>query len=107
MNEAHVGVRTIGDQVNFTLSGDIDLANAADVEAQLTAAIRNRATRVTMDLGGVTYLDSAGLQVVFALTVRLRRLQIDMRVIAPEGSPARHAIEMAGMASIAEIEPSA
>jgi hypothetical protein len=44
---------------------------------------------------------------VFALTVTLRRLQIDMRVIAPEGSPARHAIEMAGMASIAEIEPSA
>jgi|SoiMetStandDraft_5_1073268.scaffolds.fasta_scaffold66114_1 anti-anti-sigma factor len=107
MNEAHVGVRTIGDQVNFTLSGDIDLANAADVEAQLTAAIRNRATAVTLDLGEVTYLDSAGLQVVFALTVTLRRLQIGMRVIAPEDSPARHAIEMAGMASMTEIQPSA
>ena len=107
MNDASVDVRTSGDRVHFTISGDVDLANAADVEAELTAAIRNRATGVTMDLGGVTYLDSAGLQVVFALTVRLRRLQIDMRVIAPEGSPARHAIEMAGMASIAEIEPSA
>ena len=107
MNDARVDVRTSGDRVHFTLSGDIDLANAADVEADLRAAIHNRATGVTLDLGEVTYLDSAGLQVVFALTVALRRLQIEMRVIAPEGSPARHAIEMAGMASITEIRPSA
>jgi anti-anti-sigma factor len=106
VNDARVDVRTSGDRVHFALSGDIDLANAADVEAELTAAIRNRATSVTLDLGDVTYLDSAGLQVVFALTVALRRLQIDVRVIAPEGSPARHAIEMAGMASITEIQSS-
>lgn len=106
MNHASVEVSTTGDRVHFTISGDVDLANAADVEDELTTAIRNRATGVTLDLGGVTYLDSAGLQVVFALAVTLRRLQIDMRVVAPEGSPARHAIEMAGMASIAEIEPS-
>ena len=107
MNDASVDVRTSGDRVHFTISGDVDLANAADIEADLTDAIRNRATGVTLDLTGVTYLDSAGLQVVFALTVSLRRLQIDIRVIAPEGSPALHAIEMAGMASIVEIEPSA
>lgn len=106
MNHARVEVTTTGDRVHFTISGDVDLANAADVEEELTTAIRNRATGVTLDLGGVTYLDSAGLQVVFALAVTLRRLQIDMRVVAPEGSPARHAIDMAGMASIAEIEPS-
>ena len=107
MNDARVDVRASGDRVHFTVSGDVDLSNAADIEAELTAAIRNRATGVTLDLGGVTYLDSAGLQVVFALTITLRRLQIDMRILAPEGSPARHAIEMAGMASIAEIEPTA
>jgi anti-anti-sigma factor len=107
VNDARVDVSTSGDRVHFAISGDVDLANAADVEAQLTKAIRNRATGVTLDLSDVTYLDSAGLQVVFALTVSLRRLQIDIRVVAPEGSAARHAIEMAGMASITEIEPSA
>jgi anti-anti-sigma factor len=107
MNEARVDVRTNGDRVHFTISGDVDLANAGDIEAQLTQAIRNRATGVTLDLSDVTYLDSAGLQVVFALTVSLRRLQIAFRVIAPKGTAARHAIEMAGMASITEIEPSA
>lgn len=106
MNEARVSVRTAGDRVHFTVSGDVDLANASNVEAELTAAIPNRATSVTLDLSDVTYLDSAGLQIVFALTVQLRRLQIDLRVIAPEDSAARHAMDMAGMASLANIEPS-
>lgn len=107
MNNADVEVTTTGDRVHFRISGDVDLANAAAVEARLMSAIRNRSTGVTLDLGAVTYLDSAGLQVVFSLTVRLRRLQIETVVVAPEGSPARHAIEMAGMASITEIQPSA
>ena len=72
-----------------------------------TTAIRNRAESVTLDLGGVTYMDSAGLQVVFALAVTLRRLQIALRVVAPDGSVARHAIEMAGMGSITAERPSA
>ena len=100
MNEARVHVQTDGDRVRFAIAGDVDLANAADVEAQLTRAVHNRATQVTLDLGDVTYIDSAGLQVVFALAVSLRRLQIDLRVRAPEGTAAHHAIEMAGMASI-------
>jgi anti-anti-sigma factor len=106
VNEARISAETDGDHVRLAVSGDIDLANAANVESQLAAAIPNRSTTVDLDLAGVTYLDSAGLQVVFALTVKLRRLQIDLRILAPEGSAARHAIDMAGMGSLADIEPS-
>ena len=103
MNDVQVSVETEGDRVCLSISGDVDLSNAAAVETQLTTAIPNWASAVELDLREVTYLDSAGLQVVFALTVKLRRLQIDLRIVAPEDSPARHAIEMAGMASIAHI----
>ena len=106
MTDGRVSVRTSGDRVRFTLSGDVDLANASTIEAELTAAIPNRATGVTLDLSDVTYLDSAGLQLVLGLTVKLRRLQIEIRIIAPEDTPARHAIDMAGMASIPDLEPS-
>lgn len=104
MNEASVTAETDGDRVRIAVSGDVDLANASDVEAKVRAAITNRATTVDLDLGKVTYLDSAGLQVVFALTVKLRGLQIDLRVLAPDDTPARHAIDMAGMGSIVRIE---
>jgi anti-anti-sigma factor len=106
VNEAHIRVaRSDGDQLHLAVSGDIDLANAPTVEGELAAAIPNLATAVELDLGDVSYLDSAGLHVLFALTVKLRRLQIGLRIRAPEGSPARHAIEMAGMGSIAHIDP--
>lgn len=105
MNEAQLDVNADGDRIRIDVSGDVDLANASEVEARVTAAIPNHATAVDLDLGGVTYLDSAGLQIVFALTVKLRRLQIDLRIVAPDGTPARHAIDMAGMGSIANIEP--
>jgi anti-anti-sigma factor len=104
VNEAIVSVKTEGDHVRIDIAGDVDLSNASNVEAQLTAAIPNWATTVDLDLGRVTYLDSAGLQVVFALTVKLRRLQIELRILSPEGTAARHAIDMAGMGSIAHIE---
>lgn len=106
MNDARVVVHADGDHVHLDVSGDVDLSNASDVETQLMAAIPNRATDVDLDLDEVTYLDSAGLQVVFALTVKLRRLQIDLRILAAEGTPARHAIDMAGMSSIANIDQS-
>ncbi len=105
MNEATLAVTTDGDHVSIGLAGDVDLANAYELEARLAAAIPNHATAVDLDLGRVTYLDSAGLQIVFALTVKLRRLQIDLRILAPEHTAARHAIDMAGMGSIARIEP--
>jgi anti-anti-sigma factor len=104
VNEADVAVEVDGDRVRIDVSGDVDLANASDVEAKVTAAITNRATTVDLDLGKVTYLDSAGLQIVFALTVKLRGLQIGLRILAPMDTPARHAIDMAGMGSIARIE---
>jgi anti-anti-sigma factor len=106
VNEARVDVMGESDRVCIDVSGDVDLANASDVEAGITAAIPNHATTVDLDLSNVTYLDSAGLQVVFALTVKLRRLQIDLRIISPPGTPARHAIDMAGLGSVAHIDPS-
>jgi anti-anti-sigma factor len=105
VNEAHIHVDEVDDSVRLTVSGDIDLANAPTVETDLASAIPNHTTAVELDLRGVTYLDSAGLHVLFALSVKLRRLQIDLRILAPAGSPARHALEMAGMESIARIEP--
>jgi anti-anti-sigma factor len=105
VNEARIRVDEVDDRVRLAVSGDIDLANAPSVETELAGAIPNRATAVELDLADVSYLDSAGLHVLFALAVKLRRLQIDLRILAPDGSAARHAIEMAGMGSMARIEP--
>ncbi|MBN2622313.1 MAG: STAS domain-containing protein [Acidimicrobiales bacterium] len=105
MNEARVDAHLDGDTVQVALAGDVDLSNAHLVRAELDAAIPNHVVGVDLDLGAVTYIDSSGLQVLFALSVQLRRLQIELLITAPPRSPARHAIEMAGMTSIARIAP--
>lgn len=104
MIEANVEVRADGDQVRLLLSGDVDLSNAPEVQDRVSSAIPNHATDVDLDLTNVTYLDSAGLQIIFSLAVQLRRLQIGLKVIAPQRTPAGHAIAMSGMASLAHVE---
>lgn len=107
MNEVQVDVHTRGDAIRIALIGEIDLSNASGVESAVVSAISNRTTEVDLDLSDVGYLDSAGLRVVYSLALRLRRAQIGLRITSPLGSPARRAIEVSGMTTIAPLEPSA
>ncbi len=103
MNETRITINTDGGRVVISVTGDVDLSNADQLEREAVAAIANDTLDVVLDLGRVGYLDSAGLRVVYSLTSRLRRLQIDFAVAAPEGSPARRVIEMTGMAAVAPL----
>ena len=53
--------------VVVTVQGDIDASAARDFRAALTAAAATGKPRILVDLGEVTFLDSAGLAVVFGL----------------------------------------
>ncbi len=86
--------------VRAELTGEVDLSNAEGVESALLEAIDSRTTRVWIDLRNVSYLDSAGLRVLFLLAERLRVAQTELEVTAPAGSAARLAIEVSGMAEI-------
>jgi anti-sigma B factor antagonist len=54
-----------------TVDGEIDLATAGQFDQALQAAAGN-ALRVTVDLTGVTYLDSAAIRVLFEHAARVR-----------------------------------
>ena len=105
VNEVQVEVHTRGDAIRIALIGEIDLSNASEVESAVVSAISNHTTEVDLDLSAVGYLDSAGLRVVYSLAVRLHRAQIGFRITTPLDSPARRAIEVSGMTTIAALEP--
>jgi anti-anti-sigma factor len=46
----------------LTLSGDLDLASSPSLERELTAVESAGARQVVIDLGGVGFMDSTGLQ---------------------------------------------
>ena len=70
------------------LSGEIDLANAGAIEAEVLAALGD-APGLVVDLSAVTYFDSSGLRMLDGLAGACASADIPLRVVAPEGSPAR------------------
>ncbi|EHR63419.1 STAS domain-containing protein [Saccharomonospora cyanea] len=105
MTTADVEVRSQEDTVEILLTGEIDLSNSDAVKEKIFGSIDNRLVAVTIDLGGLSYIDSAGLRILFALAERLRLLQTACTVIAPVGTPTRRVLEMSGMTAVAQVKP--
>lgn len=102
-----VGVRVAADGglVEIVLDGEIDLANATEVGQAIADAITNRTSAAVVDLSRVTYMDSAGLQILFELAARLPTLQIALELVAPVGSQVRMVMELCGLTSIVAVRP--
>ncbi|HET6952672.1 MAG TPA: STAS domain-containing protein [Acidimicrobiales bacterium] len=107
MTIARVEVDTAGGSLLIRLSGDVDLANARAVEAELRHVITNQVVDVTIDLTDVAYLGSAGVRVLFHLADRLAVLQIGLALDAPVGSPARRVIDLSGLGAVVPVGPPA
>jgi anti-anti-sigma factor len=105
MTSARVDVSVDGGHVRIAVAGEVDLANTVVVEEQIVAAINNQVTSVSVDLGEVEYLDSAGMRILFSLASRLAGLQIAFEVVAPVGSAARRLVEVSGLASLVALRP--
>ncbi|NUU17751.1 SpoIIE family protein phosphatase [Cellulomonas humilata] len=67
-------------------------AAAAQVEAEILRRSRNGLVPVTVDLGGVVHLGSAGVRVLESLLQTTDHLQ----VVAPPGTPAAQTLDVAG-----------
>lgn len=57
-----IGSRRDGDAVIIVLQGELDLASAPDLERELKDAEATSPNRVTIDLSGLGFMDSTGLQ---------------------------------------------
>jgi anti-sigma B factor antagonist len=52
----------------MTVRGDIDLASAPDFESSLRSALDASPSSITIDLAGLTFIDSSGLRVLVSLS---------------------------------------
>jgi anti-anti-sigma factor len=93
-----VRVEQDGDALVVSAMGELDLLNAKTLEVELRKAIAGDASGVILDLGGVTFVDSAGLRVVLLMAKQSLRNGGRLRLLrgsAPverviEGSGVRH-----------------
>lgn len=66
----------------LTLSGTIETTNASGLEDTLERIINNKCFRIVVDLGGVTYISSAGWGIFISEIKRIRRNGGDIKLAA-------------------------
>jgi anti-anti-sigma factor len=81
------------------IDGDVDLANVYDIDHRVSRAYRADVSEVVVDLGGTTYLDSAGLAMLVRISSRLASARTSMSIVAPAESAASRVITLSGLAA--------
>jgi len=100
---ARVVVSTPGGVPVATVEGEVDITNAAEVRAQILAAVPNGAPGVVVDLTPTTYLDSRGVHLLLELAGRLRRSQQALGVVCPSGSVIRRTLTLAHLDQVVPL----
>lgn len=75
-----------GDHVIISVSGELDVFNAARIVALVEAAVPTTAHGAVIDLSDVGFLDSTAIRKLFALTSRLGERRQRVRLVTPGGS---------------------
>lgn len=79
------------------LIGEVDASNAVSIGSALADATPNRVLGVVLDLTGVSYMDSAGINMLYRLREGVRARGQTLTVVIPTGSPVNDALRLAGV----------
>ena len=82
------------------VDGEIDASNAVDVGDRLRELLTNRSAALVVDLSRTSYLDSAGINVLFDLGTELRDRQQELHLVVPHSSPIMRAISFTGLDAV-------
>jgi anti-sigma B factor antagonist len=83
----------------IAVSGDLDISNADELRASVTALVASDPERLVFDLSDLRFIDSAGIAVLLGAASHVE----DVRLRKP--SPAvRRVVELTGLAEVLPIE---
>ena len=79
------------------IEGEVDMSNAGGLRTAVGEQVPNDAVAAVVVLEKVTYLDSAGIALIFELNERLRQRSQELRLVIPDSSPAADTLRLAGV----------
>jgi anti-anti-sigma factor len=88
------------------LEGEVDASNVKEVGDRLRSLLSNRSVAMVVDLAETTYLDSAGINLLFALGEEMRGRQQRLALVIAEGSPIARMIALTGLDQAFAVRPS-
>jgi anti-anti-sigma factor len=87
----------VGDVALVAVEGEIDTSNARDLALRLRGALTNRSHALVVDLGATTYIDSAGINELFALDAELRQRRQRLHLVVLPASLIARVVDITGM----------
>ena len=95
----------VGDLAVAAVDGEIDASNALDLADRLRASLTNRSLALVVDLEGTSYVDSAGINLLFGLEMELRQRRQQLHLIVPNESPVLRILAIAAVPRLIAIHP--
>ena len=92
-----VDVEWHGETPVAAIDGEVDASNIADVAAALRELVTNRSAELVVDLSPTDYLDSAGINLMFALGDELRSRQLSLRLVIAPRSTIERMLKITGL----------
>jgi len=102
---ARLVVEEHGEIPVVAIEGEIDASNATELRRAIGAAATNRVAALVVDLTAVDYVDSAGINLLFALGAELRDRQQRLHIAVDGASPVARMLEISGLAAVEQTEP--
>jgi anti-anti-sigma factor len=90
-------LRAFGAYVVAEVEGEIDLKDTADLADELVEITPGTAGGLVLDLTDVTYIDSAGIRMLFEVVRRLEARRQILALALPDDSPIRALLKFAGV----------
>jgi anti-sigma B factor antagonist len=87
------------------LEGEIDSSNVGWIAERLHRLLTNRSVRMVIDLSRTSYLDSAGINLLFAFGEQMRARQQRLALVVTPGAPIARMIAITGLDQMVPLHP--
>jgi anti-anti-sigma factor len=95
-----------GTTVVASLDGELDASSVGDVAVRVRRLVQNRELRLVVDLARVSYMDSAGINLLYAVGDELRARQQQLHLVIAPGSPILRTLAIVGADRSFPVHPS-
>jgi anti-anti-sigma factor len=79
------------------LEGEIDVSNVGEIRARMRDVVTNQQFALVVDLTPTSYLDSAGINLLFAVGEEMRGRQQQLHVVLSDTSPLTRMVSLTGL----------
>jgi anti-anti-sigma factor len=88
------------------VGGELEVSSVGPVRERMLAAVENHDAGLVIDLSDASYVDSAGVNLLFEVAERLALRQLSFAIVCPEGGVVERVLVLVNLAAVAQVHRS-